>query len=106
MATRDLRCGILFGPERAGLDNDDMAQADTLVKYPLNPEFDSLIDQYFVTIPRAERTQLAGRIVEHLTSQVIPLGLFYDAAPVVIGNRLTNVIPRMVGWNAHEWQAR
>ncbi len=23
---RDLRCGVLFGPERAGLDNDDMAR--------------------------------------------------------------------------------
>ncbi len=41
-AARDLRCGILFGPERAGLDNDDMAQADTWVRYPLNPDFDSL----------------------------------------------------------------
>ncbi len=41
-AGRGLRCGILFGPERAGLDNDDMAQADTLVRYPLNPEFSSL----------------------------------------------------------------
>ena len=41
-AARGLRCGILFGPERAGLDNDDMAQADTLVRYPLNPAFDSL----------------------------------------------------------------
>ena len=39
---RSLRAGILFGPERAGLDNDDMAQADTLVRYPLNPAFDSL----------------------------------------------------------------
>jgi TrmH family RNA methyltransferase len=39
---RGLRAGILFGPERAGLDNDDMAQADTLVRYPLNPEFMSL----------------------------------------------------------------
>ena len=39
---RGLRTGILFGPERAGLDNDDMAQADTLVRYPLNPAFDSL----------------------------------------------------------------
>ncbi len=38
----DLRCGILFGPERAGLDNDDMAAADTLVRYPLNPAFMSL----------------------------------------------------------------
>jgi len=39
---RGLRCGILFGCERAGLDNDDMAQADTLVRYPMNPGFDSL----------------------------------------------------------------
>ncbi len=41
-AGQNLRAGILFGPERAGLDNDDMAQADTLVRYPLNPAFDSL----------------------------------------------------------------
>jgi tRNA/rRNA methyltransferase len=41
-AGRGLRCGVLFGPERAGLDNDDMAEADTLVRYPLNPAFDSL----------------------------------------------------------------
>ena len=39
---RGLRCGILFGPERAGLDNDDIAAADTLVRYPLNPAFMSL----------------------------------------------------------------
>ena len=41
-AGRGLQSGILFGPERAGLDNDDMAAADTLVRYPLNPDFDSL----------------------------------------------------------------
>ena len=39
---RGLRAGLLFGPERAGLDNDDMAQADALVRYPLNPAFMSL----------------------------------------------------------------
>jgi TrmH family RNA methyltransferase len=39
---RRLRAGLLFGPERAGLDNDDMAQADALVRYPLNPDFMSL----------------------------------------------------------------
>ena len=37
-----LRTGILFGPERAGLENDDMAHADMLVRYPLNPAFMSL----------------------------------------------------------------
>ncbi len=40
--SRGLRSGILFGPERAGLDNDDMAQADALIRYPLNPAFMSL----------------------------------------------------------------
>jgi len=39
---RDLRCGLLFGPERAGLDNDDMAACDALIRYPLNPDFMSL----------------------------------------------------------------
>jgi tRNA/rRNA methyltransferase len=42
IASRSLRIGILFGPERAGLDNDDMACADALVRYPLNPAFMSL----------------------------------------------------------------
>lgn len=42
VATRGLSAGVLFGPERAGLDNDDMAAADTLVRYPLNPDFMSL----------------------------------------------------------------
>ncbi len=39
---RGLRAGLLFGPERAGLENDEMAQADALVRYPLNPAFMSL----------------------------------------------------------------
>src|SRR5271167_4572813 len=42
ICSRDLRAGVLFGPERAGLDNDDMALADTLVRFPLNPAFMSL----------------------------------------------------------------
>jgi tRNA/rRNA methyltransferase len=42
ICTRDLRAGLLFGPERAGLDNDDMAAADALVRFPLNPAFMSL----------------------------------------------------------------
>jgi len=42
ICARDLRAGLLFGPERAGLDNDDMAAADALIRYPLNPAFMSL----------------------------------------------------------------
>jgi len=39
---RGLRTGVLFGPERAGLDNDDIACADSLIRYDLNPGFMSL----------------------------------------------------------------
>lgn len=39
---RGLRCAVLFGPERAGLEAEDMAHADTLVRYPLNPAHMSL----------------------------------------------------------------
>jgi tRNA/rRNA methyltransferase len=34
--------GILFGPERTGLENDDMVHADTALSIPLNPQFSSL----------------------------------------------------------------
>jgi tRNA/rRNA methyltransferase len=36
------KVGILFGPERTGLTNDDMVQADTARSIPLNPQFSSL----------------------------------------------------------------
>jgi tRNA/rRNA methyltransferase len=35
-------CGVLFGPERTGLLNDDVALADTVLTVPLNPAFSSL----------------------------------------------------------------
>ncbi|QUJ77568.1 RNA methyltransferase [Sulfitobacter albidus] len=36
------RVGILFGPERAGLENDDIAQANAIISVPVNPDFASL----------------------------------------------------------------
>ncbi len=42
IAARGLSAGILFGPERAGLDNDDLAACDSLIRYDLNPGFMSL----------------------------------------------------------------
>lgn len=34
--------GVLFGGERAGLNNDDLTLADTIIEAPLNPSFKSL----------------------------------------------------------------
>jgi tRNA/rRNA methyltransferase len=39
---RGERVGVLFGPERSGLVNDDVALADTVIAVPLNPAFSSL----------------------------------------------------------------
>ena len=36
------RAAILFGPERSGLETDDVAVARTIVTVPINPEFGSL----------------------------------------------------------------
>ena len=36
------RVGVLFGPERAGLENDDIVRANAIVTVPVNPEFPSL----------------------------------------------------------------
>lgn len=36
------KSGILFGPERAGLNNDDIALANATLNVPLNPGFSSL----------------------------------------------------------------
>ncbi|MCY3927756.1 MAG: RNA methyltransferase [Acidobacteria bacterium] len=41
-AASGLRSGVLFGPERAGLDNDDVALASHIVHIPLNPTYSSL----------------------------------------------------------------
>jgi tRNA/rRNA methyltransferase len=39
---RGRKVGILFGPERTGLENEDMVHADAALTIPLNPQFSSL----------------------------------------------------------------
>ena len=41
-AAEGQRVGLLFGPERSGLKNEDLAMADAVVSVPLNPGFTSL----------------------------------------------------------------
>jgi tRNA/rRNA methyltransferase len=36
------RIAVLFGPERAGLENADVAQANAIITVPVNPDFPSL----------------------------------------------------------------
>ncbi len=66
------RVGILFGPERTGLTNDDMVQADTALSIPLNPQFSSLnIAQAVLLIAyewaAADEDAPAERMSDHAT---------------------------------------
>ena len=36
------KVAVLFGPERAGLENEDVSRANALISVPVNPEFSSL----------------------------------------------------------------
>jgi hypothetical protein len=55
---------------------------------------DRLVDRVFVTIPPAERMQVLGDMVHHMTDQVTMLGPYYRVLPTMISNRLLHVSPR------------
>ena len=45
-AARRIKAGqkvaVMFGPERAGLENDDIIRANAIISVPVNPDFPSL----------------------------------------------------------------
>lgn len=94
---------------QAPLPENNFRVAGNSSRY-INPQFDALIERYYVTIPRPERTQVLGQIVRHMTEQLNVMGLFYSTEPTMIGNRVKNVTARKVSatqaWNAHEWDVR
>jgi tRNA/rRNA methyltransferase len=42
MAAEGRKVGVMFGPERAGLENDDIIRANATISVPVNPDFPSL----------------------------------------------------------------
>lgn len=59
------KVAVLFGPERAGLENDDIARANAIVSVPVNPEFASLnLAQCVLLIAYEWRRQSADVIAE------------------------------------------
>lgn len=58
---RGERCAILFGGERAGLSNDDVARADAIVSIPVNPAFASLNLAQAVLVLAYEWAKADGR---------------------------------------------
>ena len=93
------RVGVLFGPERTGLSNDDLIFADAVLSVPLNPDFTSLNLAQAVLLVGYEWFQAGGpapprqasaasrratkgeldRLVEHLVGELDAAGFFRTA---------------------------
>jgi hypothetical protein len=76
----------------------------------MNPDFDALIDKYFMTIPKAERNQVMGQIVHQISDQLIIMGILYNTSPTLMSNRMLNVGAAGNGgtqaWNSHLWDVK
>ncbi|WP_210877595.1 RNA methyltransferase [Roseovarius autotrophicus] len=114
---RGERVAVLFGPERAGLENEDVARANTLISVPVNPEFPSLnlaqcvllcaYDWRRVTAEVvAERVDMAGadwaelaeieRLADHYEERLEAAGFFFPEDKVArMKTNLRNLWSRM-----------
>ncbi|SFN70726.1 tRNA/rRNA methyltransferase [Roseovarius lutimaris] len=57
------KVAVLFGPERAGLENDDIARANAIINVPVNPEFASLNLAQCVLLTGYEWQRAASEII-------------------------------------------
>ncbi len=116
-------CGVIFGPERTGLNNDDVARADAILTIPINPRYASLnLAQTVVVIayewfqtaqaPVAEReacepsesaTQAElENFYDHLMRELDECGFLFppEKRPAMVRN-IRNIFQR-AGLHAHE----
>jgi len=57
------KVAVLFGPERAGLENDDIARANAVINVPVNPDFTSLNLAQCVLLTSYEWQRARGQAV-------------------------------------------
>lgn len=119
-----VRSAILFGPERAGLDAEDIALARAIVTVPINPEFSSInLAQAVILLayewskcaglavptqaelidPPASQADLDG-LVAHLESALAPSGYFYPPDREPSTRRTLRSILTKPAWTAPEVQ--
>jgi tRNA/rRNA methyltransferase len=84
---RGERVGVLFGPERSGLLNDDVALADAVIAVPLNPDFSSLNLAQAVLIVAYEWFKAADASP--------PVALHHNASPPATKAHLTSFLGRL-----------
>ena len=115
------RSAILFGPERSGLESDDVALARTIITVPINPEFGSLnLAQAVILVayewskgvdlvqpteeildPPAPQEELDA-MFGHLDSMLEKSGYYYPANRVSTTKRTVRTMLTKPGWTSQE----
>ena len=117
MVLDGMKVGILFGPERSGLENKAIASANSIISIPVNPEYGSLNlgqsvlltsyewlrsrDQIVNTKNITNSTQLAKlgeieKLNDHLVEVLEKIGFFFPKAKVSsMKLNLRNTLSRM-----------
>jgi tRNA/rRNA methyltransferase len=115
------RTAILFGPERSGLETDDVAIARKILTVPINPDFGSLnLAQAVILVayewskhvalvsppqvdldPPADQQELDG-LIDHLESMLEPAGYFFPPDRVPATKRTLRSVLTKPAWNANE----
>jgi len=66
------RSAILFGPERSGLETEDVALARTILTVPINPQFGSLNLAQAVILVAYEWSKQSAAVVSPTTEELLP----------------------------------
>ncbi|MFA9201731.1 MAG: TrmH family RNA methyltransferase [Cypionkella sp.] len=112
------RSAILFGPERSGLETDDVALARAILTVPINPEFGSLnLAQAVILVayewskgealasptvedllPPAPQAELDG-LIDQLEAMLAPKGFFRPESRAAATRRTLRGVLTKPGWN-------
>ncbi|MGL4314670.1 MAG: RNA methyltransferase [Sphingomonas sp.] len=121
IVTMPYRSAILFGPERAGLETDDVALARTIITVPINPEFGSLnLAQAVILVAYewskhqvlaqptetdlpepASQDELEG-LIGHLDALLEPSGYYFPPDRVPATRRTLRTLLTKPGWSSME----
>ena len=118
------RSAILFGPERSGLETEDVALANAIVTVPINPDFGSLNLAQAVILLAYEwsrRSELAqppakeleapaphgevGALIGHLEEELDAKGYFHPPSRMQATKNTIRTIFTKTGWSSREVKA-
>jgi len=118
------RSAILFGPERSGLETDEVALANAIVSVPINPEFASLnLAQAVILLAyewskRSELTQPPAKeleltaphgelegLIQQLDEALEAKGYFHPPSRTKAAKNTLRTIFTKTGWSSREVKA-